>query len=140
MTRLALRLDVTGDITELDLDSDKGAYQTLRDAVGNWIEALDFAHFYTYVDEEGLYSGAVFNPYASAMVQAAYAPRATVPINGPMVFVGETDDEGETTGLTSAQASNIRNTVAGAKDYAPHMFEDGYVPPAVNPVVTVTTW
>ena len=139
MTRLALRLDITGTITELDLDAPQGSYAVLKEAVGNIIQAVDFAEFCTYVDEEGLYSGAVFNPYASALLAAVYGLGA-VPINGPMVFVGPVDDEGDSEGLAPEAAARIRKAVGMMPRHYPDFFEDGYVPRTVDPVITIVSW
>jgi hypothetical protein len=108
MAKLAIQVTPTGEITELDLDSD--ALSVLQAAVDGLIEAVDLTNDLTlWVNEEGLLRNDL---KLNLIAEAFYSS----PIMGTVVFTGGTDDEGETLGLGLAESRYVQQLCQNFRD------------------------
>lgn len=93
----ALRIDTDGTITVLA----DATYETLRDAVGGWIEAAPTdGRIVIWVNEEGKIDQLPFNPIGHALwrnVDGYGCIDAGDWMAGPCVVTGPIDDDGNTT-------------------------------------------
>jgi len=112
--RLAIKMVEDGTLSDLDLDAAEGPLSVLQEAVEGYIECITVSPVGQTLDmwlnEEGLYLLADrHNPYASLVMQDTYGQGY---INGPVVFTGGVDEEGETLGLTQTQAAVLKAAIA----------------------------
>lgn len=112
MTRLAIRVSQDEECTRLDLDAPEGSLKVMQTAVEGWIEpvGLPGQDFGMYCNEEFLYTGGLQqNLTATAFTRQ--------PILGPVIFTGLVDEDGETEGLTEAQALAVERIAEGARKF-----------------------
>ena len=72
-------------------------YETLKTAVGGWIERVSLGDTELWVNEEGKLTGLDINPTATALWADMYG--LTDVVMGDVIITGGSDDEGETLGL-----------------------------------------
>lgn len=117
---LAVRPDGTSEI--LEFSSDNGL-KVLQTAVEGLIEYVDFSTqgMSMVINEEGLYLPLEKNILASVL----YSEEFSVPnfvIKGTVVFVGATNEDGETTGLSRIQKFVLSEMVKATKT----LLDSGY--------------
>lgn len=107
----AITMEATGLVTVRNFPQD--SYPFLRDAVGGFIEAVDFScgdKTYTlWVNEEGKIYGLPANQGATFLVKDSIAMFDY--IAGDAVITGGTGDEGETLSLSQDDVNNILSTL-----------------------------
>lgn len=108
MTKMALKITTDAKIVKLSLDNNTELAQ-LQEAVDGYIEAVDLSPNLTmWVNEEGLLRDDLsINPVAYAFYSQ--------PIMGDIVFTGGTDGNGDTIGLSEAEAKLIRSVVKSCR-------------------------
>ena len=75
-------------------------YNTLRKAVGGWIEGVALVGVTAYCNEEGKLEGLPVNALATRLAHTDKAIYPNDTINGDMIVLGPLDDEGESTSLS----------------------------------------
>lgn len=113
-TRLAVRVEVTGATTRLELGTDaSAALAVLQSAVDGYVEAvsLDNGHdgrtLTAWCNDEGRLRAADINLAATYVASQAAQDDLRYPFVGAVVFTGGTDADGNTLGLTEPDAKRI---------------------------------
>ena len=76
------------------------AYDTLKAAVGGWLEGVPLVGVTAYVNEEGKIMGLPVNALATRLAHGDEAIYPHDTINGDMIVLGALDDDGECTSLS----------------------------------------
>ena len=82
-------------------------YETLKTAVGGWIERVSLGDTELWVNEEGKLIGLEQNPIGTALWVEAYGFNDY--IAGDIIITGGADDEGNTLGLSDEQVEYYLN-------------------------------
>lgn len=107
----ALTVTTDGTVTENIFDNDT-AYQTIRDGVGGYIEAVTIDFDITmWVHEEGKLLDLPHNKFAQQAWNRTHGEFSDY-IVGDVVFTGGSDDEGYTLGLTPEAEDKVRKILA----------------------------
>ena len=105
---LAITLDAEGVAKEIELTEGESQLKVLQDAVGGWVQAVDFTQDLTlWCNEEGKLNGLPINPMATFLWEKYFG--FTDVICGNVIFTGGTGDEGETLGLNEETAKELRD-------------------------------
>ncbi len=132
---LFIKVNPNGTIEELTVEGE--AYPVLRHAVGGNIEPVVWQDdIESYHNEEFLYAeGEEFdqvNLVAALMGAKLY---------GPLIFTGGTDDEGETAGLSDANAEHLRGLALAVRLGHAELVEKYQTPRGeVVPAFSITSW
>src|SRR5699024_9187320 len=109
MTATALRLDVDGRLTELDLASDR-TLPVLQDAVGGRVDCVGLrAGLDMWIHDEGMFDHP-WNAYATNIARQVLG-HMTQKFFGPVVFTGFDPDDGATTGLDTSEVKYLQAMV-----------------------------
>lgn len=104
---LAITLNTEGEAKEVELVEGESQLDKLQEAVGGWVQAVDFTPNLTiWVNEEGKLIGLPINPMATFLWEKYFG--LTDFICGNVIFTGGTGDEGETLGLNEETAKELR--------------------------------
>jgi len=105
---LAITLNAeTNEAKEVQLPDGESQLKELQEAVGGWVQAVDFTPQLTiWVNEEGKLHGLPINPMATFLWEKYFG--LTDYICGNVIFTGGTDDEGYTLGLNEETAEQLR--------------------------------
>lgn len=104
---LAITLDAEGVAKEIELTEGESQLKVLQDAVGGWVQAVDFTQDLTlWCNEEGKLNGLPINPMATFLWEKYFG--FTDVICGNVIFTGGTGEEGETLGLNEQTADELR--------------------------------
>lgn len=109
-----LKIDNDGTVSDFVVENGKlldGLYSAIGCNLVDVVRVTDRIDF--WLDDEGLYTQEP-NPYARALGQYL-SQSAWIPIHGPVVLLGGTDDEGETRSLPVAIGARVRMLIAGAR-------------------------
>jgi hypothetical protein len=93
----AVRLDVDGTLTDLQLPVSAGLVEELRKAVDGWVEIAHYARpegnrrLAVALDADGALTKEQ-NLYATSLVNALYLKQLPYPLYGPVVLLGALDD------------------------------------------------
>lgn len=110
----ALAITTLGEVKILDL-SDK-SLETLQEAVGGYVQAIDLSDTMSmWCNEEGKMMSMPHNPFGQAFWEKVYG--RTDYIVGDIVLTGGTDKDGETMGLNDKQVKEISIVVASVSDF-----------------------
>jgi len=105
---LAITLDAEGVAKEIELTEGESQLKVLQEAVGGWVQAVDFTPDLTlWCNEEGKLQGLPINPMATFLWEKYFG--FTDVICGNVIFTGGTGDEGETLGLNEETAKELRD-------------------------------
>lgn len=105
---LAITLSAEGEAKEVQLPDGESQLKELQEAVGGWVQAVDFTPNLTlWCNEEGKLIGLPINPMATFLWEKYFG--LTDVICGNVIFTGGTGDEGETLGLTEETAKQLRD-------------------------------
>lgn len=101
----ALRISTEGVIKVIPYDGRNGAYNTLRDAVGGYIEAVTLnvagIHLIMWINEEGKLNNLEHNPVASSLAwDYGYLSMFDNIVGDVIITSGEVDGDGRDRGLT----------------------------------------
>jgi hypothetical protein len=111
--RKAIMLDVDGNLSAIDLDAGNGL-KILQDAVGGWVQAVDFRDDLTiWVNEEGKLNNLPINAEATKIWAHFFGN--TDFIVGNAVFTGGTDENGETMAISADAETFIYQQVESSK-------------------------
>jgi hypothetical protein len=104
--RKAIVLSTEGTLSEIDLDAGN-TLKILQNAVGGWVQAVDFATDLTiWVHEEGKIINLPINSKATEIWTHFFGN--TDLIAGNAVFTGGVDENGETLGISADAEAFIR--------------------------------
>lgn len=105
---LAITLNAeTNEAKEVQLPDGESQLKELQEAVGGWVQAVDFTPQLTiWVNEEGKLHGLPINPMATFLWEKYFG--LTDYICGNVIFTGGTDSEGYTLGLNEETAEQLR--------------------------------
>jgi len=104
---LAITLNTEGEAKEVELVEGESQLDKLQQAVGGWVQAVDFTPNLTlWCNEEGKLIGLPINPMATFLWEKYFG--LTDFICGNVIFTGGTGDEGETLGLNEETAKELR--------------------------------
>lgn len=107
---IAITLTAEGEAKEIELVQDEAQLKILQEAVGGWVQAIDFTPTLTlWCNEEGKLNGLPINPMATFLWERYFG--FTDIICGNVIFTGGTGDEGETLGLNEETAKQLRKTL-----------------------------
>ena len=105
---LAITLNTEGEAKEVELVEGESQLDKLQEAVGGWVQAVDFTPNLTiWVNEEGKLIGLPINPMATFLWEKYFG--LTDFICGNVIFTGGTGEEGETLGLNEETAKELRD-------------------------------
>lgn len=113
-TRLAVRVDITGACTRLDLeDNETAALAVLQRAVDGYVEAVQLeadsssTGLTAWCNEEGRLRAADINLAATFVASQSPAGASMYPFVGAVVFTGGVGHDGDTLGLDEPSAKRI---------------------------------
>jgi hypothetical protein len=132
---LFIKVNPNGTIEELTVEGE--SYPVLRHAVGGMIEPIYWSEdLASYHNEEFLYAeGEEFD--SVNLVVALMGAK----VYGPVIFTGNVDEDGETAGLSEANADTLRDLAVGVRLAHAELYDKFQSPrQAVTPVVTITAW
>ena len=110
----AMVITTLGSVSLVNLETQ--SLETLQDAVGGYVQAIDLGDQVTmWCNEEGKMIGLPHNPFGQAFWEKMYG--RTDYIVGDIVLTGGADNEGETIGLTDEQITEIAKVVASVNDF-----------------------
>lgn len=96
------------------MPSDDDSLKFLQGKVGGWVQAIDlrntFEGFSVWLNEESKIIGLPVNILATVMWEESYG-RGTDIIQGDVVVLGDTDEEGRTRGLSQTEAEGLLETI-----------------------------
>ncbi len=136
MTAIRALIVRHGEVLDTEIGTDLDSLQT---AVGGWIEGVSPVEgdWHAYCDEEGKLKGLPINHRATRLAHYLGWPEGDV-LCGPVVFVGEYDDEGEITdvprhvieaAMTMFGAGNVRRADTSSSASRQHFIDTGeYLP------------
>jgi hypothetical protein len=105
MSIKALRVTTTGEVRDIDLAGNE--LQTLQEAVGGFVEAVQLSDRLTlFCNEEGRILQLPFNPFAQKVWERYMDYMADV-IVGDVVIAGGVDDDGNTVSLQDDELTLI---------------------------------
>lgn len=93
----AIRLDVNGTLTDLELPAGEGLSAALHPVVGGWVEIAHYARpdgthrLSVAVNEDGIALGLPPNLYVTSLVNAIRLERLGYCLHGPVVLLGALD-------------------------------------------------
>ncbi len=101
---LIIRTHGAREIVEFEVGN---SYDTIKNAVGGWIECVHLPSFGAdlWVNEEGKLLGLPHNAFGSVLWAKEYGH--TDFISGDLIITGGADDEGETLGISDEQLEGV---------------------------------
>jgi len=101
-----LIIRTTGEIEFADFEAGN-SYDTIKDAVGGWIECVHLPSLGAdlWVNEEGKLIGLPINAYGTKLWAKEYG--RTDIIVGDIIITGGADEEGDTLGITPTQLAGV---------------------------------
>jgi hypothetical protein len=122
----AVRLDIDGTLTDVQVPTGDTQTDTLREAVGGWVE---FAHWgrrngtqrlALVLDTDARGKSLPANLYATSLVSAVRRAKLPYTLHGPVVLLGAVDAAGNLTDLPESLHAALPGIVAALKSrYTP---------------------
>lgn len=132
---LFIKVNPDGTIEELTVEGE--SYPVLRHAVGGIIEPIYWTDdIASYHNEEFLYAEGEQFDQVNLVVALMGAK-----VYGPVIFTGNLDEDGETAGLSDANAVTLRELALGVRLAHEELYAKYQTPRGeVVPAFSITSW
>ncbi|MFG3140982.1 hypothetical protein ACGFZA_32850 [Streptomyces sp. NPDC048211] len=122
----AIRLDVDGTLTDLELPGGEGMTAALRPVVDGWVEVAHYARrdgthrLSVAVNEMGVFLGLAPNLYATSLINGVRLERLGCSLHGPVVLLGALDDAGRHTDVPEPLRAGLPKIIDALKSRYAH--------------------